>query len=93
MSHDHIFTSVPSVKYKMWPCIAIKKEHWDRLEHLWFAGIKSVQKLVKMTGHDRSTISKKIKKLKDRDDLKLSLEVDVNAFLKETIGAEFHKLL
>ena len=48
----------------------MEREQRDRLKHLWEAGIKSVQKLVKITGLSRSTIYKNIKKLKQGDDLK-----------------------
>ncbi len=48
----------------------MEQEYRDRLGHLWEAGIKSVQKLVKMTGLSRSTIYKNIKKLKEGDNPK-----------------------
>ena len=48
----------------------MEHKHRDRLRHLWEADIKSVQKLVKITGQGRSTIYKNIKKLKQGDDLK-----------------------
>ena len=48
----------------------MEQKHRDRLRHLWEADIKSVQKLVKITGQGRSTIYKSIKKLKQGDDLK-----------------------
>jgi transposase len=51
----------------------MEQEHRDRLKHLWEAGIKSAQKLIKMTGLGRSTIYKNIKKLKEGDDLKRTL--------------------
>jgi DNA-binding MarR family transcriptional regulator len=43
---------------------AMEQQHRDRLRNLWEAGSKSVQKLIKMTGLDQSTIYKNIKKLK-----------------------------
>jgi transposase len=46
------------------------QKYRDRLGHLWEAGIKSVQKLVKMTGLGRSTIYKNIKNLKEGDNPK-----------------------
>jgi hypothetical protein len=48
---------------------AMEQKHRDRLRHLWEAGSKSVQKLIKMTSLSLSTIYKNIKRLKG-DDLK-----------------------
>ncbi len=70
MSNDLILTSVPREKYKTWQVFAMEQEYRDRLGHLWEAGIKSVQKLVKMTGLGRSTIYKNIKNLKEGDNPK-----------------------
>jgi hypothetical protein len=56
MSNDLILTSVPREKYKTWQVFAMEQEYRDRLGHLLEAGIKSVQKLVKMTGLSRSII-------------------------------------
>jgi transposase len=67
MSNDLILTSLPREKYKTWQVFAMEQ---DRLGHLWEAGIKSVQKLIKMTGLSRSTIYKNVKKLKEGDNPK-----------------------
>lgn len=48
----------------------MKQKRRDKFRHLWEVGIKSVQKLIKMTGLSRAVIYKKNQRIKKGYDLK-----------------------